>query len=352
MIHFNEIAAAYESDLRGYVANPTEEGLAAAYENGRSALTGGIGLVAFAEMHWRAFAEVAAETYQGVEGNLAATFFAEAMAPYEMALRAFRDTNLVLNRANQQLSRANLMKTRFFNYLNHELRTPLNSVLGFAELIHAGKVGPLTDPQRRYSANIVTAGRQMLHLVNEMLDLAKLEAGKMEVSKEEVDLTAVILAAMEETAPLAGRAGIEVSFESEPRHFATGDRQRLLQVFLNLISNAVKFTGPGGRVSIEVASSPSEVMVAVIDTGIGIPVDKLEEIFDEFAQAEMAESAEPLGTGLGLPLTRRLLDLMGGSVVARSAPGAGSTFEIHLPGWQAAGLDRARPRPELAMTAG
>jgi signal transduction histidine kinase len=332
MIRFAEIASTYERALRTYVENPSEDGLAASYEQGRAALGGGIGLVAFAEMHWRAFANIAADRGdRPFEGNLAATFFAEAMAPYEMALRAFRDANLVLNRANEQLSRANTMKTRFFNYLNHELRTPLNSVLGFAELIGAEKVGPVTDRQRRYAGNIVSAGGQMLHLVNEMLDLAKLEAGKMEVVREELDLTAVIQAAVEQTAPVADKAGVVVTFGLERRHLAIGDRQRLLQVFLNVLSNALKFTGRGGQVVITLAESKDSLQVSVSDTGVGIPADKLEEIFDEFAQAEMADAAEPLGTGLGLPLTRRLLVLMGGSIVAKSAPGEGSTFEIALP---------------------
>src|SRR5258708_18101782 len=180
---FSEVADAYERDLRAYITDPTEDGLAAAYQDGRTALAGGIGLVAFAEMHSRVFAKVGhRELDSPFAHNLAASFFAEAMAPYEMALRGYRDSNSALKHANEQLQRANLMKTRFFNYLNHELRTPLNSVLGFAELMSVQKAGPLTPQQARFCANIESSGRHMLHLVNEMLDLAKLEAATMEVS--------------------------------------------------------------------------------------------------------------------------------------------------------------------------
>src|SRR4030088_2127673 len=166
LIYFSEVSDAYQRDLLAYIQNPSEEGLAAAYQVGRAALGGGIGLVAFAEMHSRVFAGLDhSKLERPFEANLAASFFAEAMAPYEMAFRGYRDSNEVLKHANQQLERANLMKTRFFNYLNHELRTPLNSVLGFAELLAVQKAGPLTTLQGRYWANIQSAGGHMLPLV-------------------------------------------------------------------------------------------------------------------------------------------------------------------------------------------
>jgi signal transduction histidine kinase len=332
MIFFSGVTDSYERDLLGYLENPTEEGLAAAYEDGRAALAGGIGLVAFAEMHSRVFARIGQPNLdRPFVANLAASFFAEAMGPYEMALRGYRDSNAALQHANQQLERANLMKTRFFNYLNHELRTPLNSVLGFAELMGIRKAGPLTEQQARYCGNIEYAGRHMLHLVNEMLDLAKLEAGKMEVAHESLDLTEVIQLAIEQSRPLALKSGIELAFTPLDDMQVIGDRQRLLQVFLNLLSNAVKFTPTGGRVEIGATHSTSDMTVRVVDSGIGIADDQLETIFDEFAQAAMTEAAAPLGTGLGLPLTRRLLLLMNGTIVARSAKGAGSTFVVTIP---------------------
>jgi signal transduction histidine kinase len=326
------VTESYERDLVVYLDNPTEEGLAAAYEHGRAALTGGIGLVAFAEMHSRVFARVGHPNLdRPFVANLAASFFAEAMGPYEMALRGYRDSNAALQHANQQLERANVMKTRFFNYLNHELRTPLNSVLGFAELMAMRKAGPLSSQQARYCGNIESSGRHMLRLVNEMLDLAKLEAGKMEVAQESLDLKEVIDLAVEQSAPLALKSGVELVFSPIADMRVIGDRQRLLQVFLNILSNALKFTPTGGRVEIGAASSAAIMTVRVVDSGIGIASDQLEVIFDEFAQAAMTEAAAPLGTGLGLPLTRRLLQLMRGTIVAESAPGAGSTFVMTIP---------------------
>jgi signal transduction histidine kinase len=332
MIYFSEVSDRYQQDLLAYIQNPSEEGLATAYQDGRAALGGGIGLVAFAEMHSRVFAEFDhSKLDRPFQANLAASFFAEAMAPYEMAFRGYRDSNEVLKHANQQLERANLMKTRFFNYLNHELRTPLNSVLGFSELLGVQKAGPLSALQARYCGNIESAGRHMLHLVNEMLDLAKLEAGKMEVAQESLDLTEVIQLAVEQSKPLALKSGIDLVFRPIDDMLVIGDRQRLFQVFLNLVSNALKFTPTGGHVDIDATLIPSMLTVEVADTGIGIAEDELESIFDEFAQAAMTEAAAPSGTGLGLPLTRRLLQLMKGTVVARSSKGAGSTFVVTIP---------------------
>ena len=340
---FSEVTDTYQRDLAAYIDNPTEEGLAAAYEDGRAALTGGIGLVAFAEMHSRVFAKVGHPSLdRPFVANLAASFFAEAMGPYEMALRGYRDSNSALQHANQQLERANLMKTRFFNYLNHELRTPLNSVLGFAELMGVRKAGPLTEQQARYCGNIESAGRHMLHLVNEMLDLAKLEAGKMEVARETLDLTDVIERAVEQSRPLALKSSVELDFKPIDDMHVIGDPQRLLQVFLNLLSNALKFTPTGGRVVVQAEHSNGNLTVTVEDSGIGIAEDDLETIFDEFAQAAMTESAAPMGTGLGLPLTRRLMQLMGGTVVAQSSPGDGSTFLVTVPRSQGAAQDSLR----------
>lgn len=332
MIFFSEVTETYEQDLRAYIANPSEEGLAAAYQDGRTALDGGVGLVAFAEMHSRVFAKVhQPDPHKPFVANLAASFFAEAMAPYEMALRGYRDSNLALKHANEQLERAGLMKTRFFNYLNHELRTPLNSVLGFAELLTMEKAGPLTEQQVRFCGNIESSGRHMLCLVNEMLDLAKLEAGKMEVAREGLDLREVVELAIEQSRPLATKAGVEIAFLPIADMWVIGDRQRLLQVLLNLLSNALKFTPSGGRVEIQVDSSASDMTVRVVDNGIGIATDQVEIVFDEFAQAALTEAAAPSGTGLGLPLTKRLLDLMGGTIVAQSAIGTGSTFVLTIP---------------------
>ena len=340
MISDVDLNESYERDLRAFMLKPSEEGLALAYAEGRRALDGGMSLVAFADMHWRVFEKIARRVTDGSETSLSASFFAEAAAPYEMALRGYRESSQVLEKANAQLKRANLMKTRFFNYLNHELRTPLNSVLGFAELIGIERVGPLTELQRRYQGNILAGGTHMLTLVNEMLDMAKIEAGKMQVAREEVDLEPIIMAAIEQTASIATRAGIVVVFDPVIEVHVLGDPQRLLQVFLNLLGNALKFTPKDGTVTIRARVSGGEAKIDVIDDGIGIPPDKLEDIFDEFAQAEMFAAAAPLSTGLGLPLTRGLLKLMHGSIVARSEHGVGSTFSIALPLFERRRKDR------------
>ena len=153
----------------------------------------------------------------------------------------------------------------------------------------------------------------------------------MEVTRERLDLTEVIQLALEQSRPLALKSGIELVFRPIDDMLVIGDRQRLLQVFLNLVSNALKFTPTGGRVEIEAMQSTSMLTIQVVDTGIGIAEDQLESIFDEFAQAALTEAAAPSGTGLGLPLTRRLLQLMKGTVVAHSSKDAGSTFVVTIP---------------------
>ncbi|HVC77245.1 MAG TPA: HAMP domain-containing sensor histidine kinase [Candidatus Micrarchaeaceae archaeon] len=329
---FNDLTAAYEAELRNYIANPSEEGLAQAYQIGRQALGTGIGLVAFAEMHWRVFAKLADEgASRPFASNLAASFFAEGMAAYEMALRGYRDANQVLKQANEALERAGQMKTRFFNYLNHELRTPLNSVLGFADLMATRAPGPLNDVQARYCANIGSSGRHMLELVNEMLDMAKLDAGRMEVASEPLALNAIIDAVVEQLRPQATMSGIAIEFLPAAHEEVIGDRHRLIQVFLNLTTNALKFTPEGGRVEIRTGRASDRVLVSVADTGAGIPSAQLDVIFDEFAQVDFATDGSRQGSGLGLPISRRLAELMGGSLTVVSEPGRGSTFTVAMP---------------------
>lgn len=218
------------------------------------------------------------------------------------------------------------MKSRLVSMLSHEVRTPLNSILGFTELLQAEKAGPLTDKQKRYVDNVDQSGRHLLELVSDHLDLAKLDAGRMEVKVVSFDARSLLDQVMSQMTPLADSHGLELRLASPGSITVVADRRRLLQVLLNLLSNSLKNTPGGGVITVSARESGAQVEIAVTDTGRGIPADQLERIFEEYSQV----GAQTEGTGLGLPVSRRLARLMGGDLLVQSEPGAGSTFTIRL----------------------
>jgi PAS domain S-box-containing protein len=222
-------------------------------------------------------------------------------------------------------------KSRFLANMSHELRNPLNSVLGFAQLLSGQEVGGLSEKQLRYVNHIQTSGNLLLSLVNDVLDLSKVVSGQMVVSLEPIVVDTAIDICLTQMEPQAADREITLDKAGEPGLVAVADRQRLIQVLLNLLSNAIKFTPGGGKVTLVRSATPETVQVAVSDTGIGIPEDMLDYVFDEFAQIESSQTDAPQGTGLGLPLSRRLAELMGGGIEARSAVGRGSTFTLSIP---------------------
>jgi signal transduction histidine kinase len=190
--------------------------------------------------------------------------------------------------------------------------------------------GELNERQLAYVKDVLEAGRHLLSLINDVLDLAKIEAGRMELDLSQVALPVVLDSAVTLHAERAGREGIRLSLQTEPGEITiTADERRLRQVVLNLVSNAVKFTPPDGRIDISARRRNDHVEVAVTDTGPGIAAGDLERIFEEFEQTADGRQAE--GTGLGLPLSRRLVELHGGRLWAESEPGRGSTFRLTLP---------------------
>jgi two-component system, cell cycle sensor histidine kinase PleC len=215
--------------------------------------------------------------------------------------------------------------------MSHELRTPLNSILGFAQLLQQSSIGPLTDRQGRYIGNIETSGQHLLALVNDLLDLTKIEAGEMNVSLEDVGLEAVVDEAVANLAHVASAQGLRLVYNVIGAPVVRADRRRLLQVLLNLLSNAVKFTPVGGAITVTATQTGALVEILVTDTGIGIPPEEQERIFDEFHQVESDPAKAAVGTGLGLALTRRFVERMNGAISVRSQVGEGSTFVVALP---------------------
>jgi signal transduction histidine kinase len=235
-----------------------------------------------------------------------------------------------LQRVYRELESASKHKSDFLANMSHELRTPLNAVIGFSEVLHEQMFGELNERQLAYVDDIRAAGRHQLSLINDVLDLAKIEAGRMELELSEVALPVVLRSAVSMHAERAAQAGIELGLRTEPEEITiTADERRVRQILFNLVSNAVKFTPAGGRVDISAHLENDHVEVAVADTGPGISAADLETIFEEFEQT--AEGKQVEGTGLGLPLSRKLVELHGGRLWAESEPGRGSTFRFILP---------------------
>jgi signal transduction histidine kinase/HAMP domain-containing protein/ActR/RegA family two-component response regulator len=244
-----------------------------------------------------------------------------------------------------QLAAASRYKSDFMANMSHELRTPLNSALVLAKLLADNLDGNLMDKQVEFAKTIHSAGSDLLQLINDILDLAKVEAGRMEPSISDVAMTAVVKYVRNLCEPLAAEKALHFHVELDPRLPAIlrTDEQRLQQVLRNLTSNAVKFTDEGGvtlRIrpaaadeveSEALRSAPARIAFEVEDTGIGIPADKLSVIFEAFQQADGTTSRRYGGTGLGLSISRQLTQLLGGELTVRSEPGVGSVFTLYLP---------------------
>jgi signal transduction histidine kinase/HAMP domain-containing protein len=233
---------------------------------------------------------------------------------------------------SRQLEVANRHKSEFLANMSHELRTPLNAVIGFSEVLLERMFGELTDKQDEYLRDIHSSGRHLLSLINDILDLSKIEAGRMELEPTTFDLPQAIENAMMLVRGRADAHGIRLDAALDPRLAAfRGDERKFKQVMLNLLSNAVKFTPEGGHVSVRAMLADGTVEVSVTDTGIGIAPEDQPVVFEEFRQVGTDYARKREGTGLGLALTKRFVELHGGVIGVESAPGEGSTFRFTLP---------------------
>ncbi|MCU0981038.1 MAG: ATP-binding protein [Pirellulaceae bacterium] len=241
-----------------------------------------------------------------------------------------------LAQLNMQLYEMNRLKSDFLANMSHELRTPLNSIIGFSEIL-AG-IDSLSDKQKRYAHNIRKSGRLLLDLINDILDLAKIEAGKMDVRLTEFRIGAVITAQCEMIRALSEEKNIDLICEVEPElPVMFQDQSKIQQVLINLLSNAIKFTPEGGRITVSVRRSPDDrLLLAVADTGVGIPEEDREIIFEKFRQSSQTVGDRNLtreysGTGLGLSIVKELCKLLGGEISFVSELGRGSTFTVAVP---------------------
>ena len=254
-----------------------------------------------------------------------------------------RQKTIDLETAKRAAEAANRAKSQFLATMSHELRTPLNSVVGFTNVLRKNKRGNLASKDLLYLDRILENGKRLLALINDILDLSKIETGHMEVQLEPVDLGRLVQETVGQFAAELRTTPVKLLTEMPPRMAPiTSDRGKLTQVLVNLISNALKFTAQGQvRVRVAVgAKSRAPVRIEVVDTGIGIPGDQLERIFEEFRQADGGTSRRYGGTGLGLSISRSLCRLMGYELTAASrGRGWGSTFTITLVGHPAEGVD-------------
>jgi signal transduction histidine kinase len=232
------------------------------------------------------------------------------------------------NAMGSQLCRVEETRQEFFASISHEFRSPLTSIRSAAELLRERVPGPLTHKQERLMDIISTSSGRLLLLVNEILEISRLHAGTMALDRQSLDLAKVVDHAVEELYPRAADAGVSLEFERLGTSFPFyGDSQRLHQMVVNLGANAIRFTGPGGRVVVRVIDAGPEFELQVEDTGVGIPADALPHIFDAYRQAHRARG----GTGLGLAIVRAVVDAHGGRVTVESQEGKGSRFTVLLP---------------------
>jgi PAS domain S-box-containing protein len=248
----------------------------------------------------------------------------------EQYARELRIKNEQLARAADAATAATEAKSRFLAGMSHELRTPLNSIIGFSELMHDGKVGDIDEVHKEFLSDILTSARHLLQLINDILDLSKIESGKFEFRPEPTDVSRLAREVCDVISPLAAKKGIRLEIGAPPAMPVVIDPARVKQVMYNYLSNAVKFTNENGRVSCLLESDGDSFRLDVEDTGVGIAPEDMPRLFAEFEQLARG-NRQGQGAGLGLALTKRLVEGMGGKVAVRSVVGQGSVFSAILP---------------------
>ncbi len=241
-----------------------------------------------------------------------------------------KEAESALKEARHLAEAANTAKSEFLASMSHELRSPLNTIMGYTQLLAEETAGPLTEKQRRFVGHIGKDSQHLLNLINDILDLSKIEAGALELHKELCDLQSLLTDALGMARPLADERGVRLEHEPQLETEIWGDPLRTKQVLLNLLSNAVKFTPAGGTVTVLASQQGSQVAITVADTGIGIPPEQHEAIFDRFHQVGSTTRGIREGTGLGLAITKTLVEKMGGRIWVESEVGQGSRFTFTL----------------------
>ena len=264
--------------------------------------------------------------------------------------RGLADAKLQLELRNREVERLNQLKSEFLASMSHELRTPLNAILGFSSLLLEQSAGPLNQEQQSYVTHVARASNHLLDLINDILDLSKIEAGKLELTPEAFPLAEALEEVLSTIRPVARDKAIRLAIGESAGREVFADRLRFKQILYNLLSNAIKFTPEKGDVRLDASFKDDRLTIAVTDTGIGIPREEQDAIFEKFHQVGGTKGLRE-GTGLGLSITKRLVEQHGGEIRVYSEPGLGSRFVFTLPRQSApnaAGAGDAHPKPQAA----
>jgi len=236
-----------------------------------------------------------------------------------------------LGRLYQQIEEASKHKSQFLANMSHELRTPLNAILGYTEMVIDSVYGDVSEEIRTVLLRVQKSGRHLLGLINDVLDLSKIEAGQLTLSVDDYSIKSVVQNVLSAVESLAAEKRLTLNVAIQPNlPMGSGDERRLTQVLLNLVGNAIKFTDEG-QVGIKVCAENGSLLVAVSDTGPGIAQSNQARIFEEFQQAEKSTATKKGGTGLGLAISKRIIEMHGGSIWVESSPGHGATFLFKIP---------------------
>jgi PAS domain S-box-containing protein len=270
----------------------------------------------------------------------------------ERQTEALITTNKALEVQNREVEKANRLKDEFLASMSHELRTPLNSIIGFSDLLAERGDEQFTSKQKRFIGHIQQGARHLLELINDILDLSKIEAGHLELKYEEFNVSAAAAEVLATVRPIAVAKNIDVASTFAQELSLEGDRLRFKQILYNLLSNAIKFTAAGGNVSMACSQTDGRAQFLVADTGIGIPAEEHEAIFSSFHQVGTTTKGVREGTGLGLAITKRLVEQHGGRIWVESEPGKGSRFYFTVPlqaEWQEYPGSRKPGEPPLIL---
>ncbi len=255
----------------------------------------------------------------------------QEIAERKRAEAALQENALALEQANIRLQELDRLKSVFLASMSHELRTPLNSIIGFTSLILQGMVGEINEEQRKQLTLVKSSSDHLLNLINDILDISKIEAGKVELSLEEFGLDDVLGEVVETLSPIASLKSIEVLSNAPGGITLFSDRRRLKQVLMNLVGNAIKFTDQGSVNIVARVPNDGNLEIRVIDTGMGIREEDMNKLFIPFHQVGMSLTKSHQGTGLGLHLSKKLVNLLGGDISAKSEYGKGSEFTFTMP---------------------
>ncbi len=275
------------------------------------------------------FADYSIRPVFGADGRL------EKLAVFFRDITPQVKAEIGLRKAKELAERADIAKSKFLAKMSHELRTPLNAIIGFSEILEDQTFGPLNEKQLGYVGHVLSSGRHLLKLINEILDLAKIESGKEELEISSINAIAVLKTSLDMMKEMAMRKNVTLDLQVAPfadRAAVMADEVKFREIVVNLLSNAVKFSFDGGRVLLCAERTESDLLVSVCDSGIGVNPDDQERIFDPFEQVDPKSAGKILGTGLGLALSKRMVELHGGSIwVESEGEGKGSSFRFTIP---------------------